>query len=214
MELDRGEILRYMGAQRGGGALDGMVDRAEKLVADAARPRHVYRLVDVLPEAGGIVLGGAEVESESLAGHLAGCGQAFLFACTLGPGVDVLIKRYTIAEMPLVPVLQACAAAFIEAYADKAQAELEEYAKGKGLFLRSRYSPGYGDFPLCYQRLFFDALEIPKRLGVFLTENFLMVPFKSITAVVGLSSDPSSCHVRRCMVCKAQGCPFRKEDMA
>ena len=58
-----------------------------------------------------------------------------------------MIKRYTVTEMPLVPVLQACAAAWTEALADQAQTQLEAEAKERGLYLRPRYSPGYGDFP-------------------------------------------------------------------
>ncbi len=213
MEWDKGEILRYLGAPRSDEALDGFIARAQKEVEAAARPRHTYRLVEARVEENKVSLGGTTLESPSLAKHLAGCEKAFLFACTLGPGVDALIRRFTITEMPLVPVLQACSAAYIEAYADKAQEELEAFAKEKGLYLRPRYSPGYGDFPLSAQEFLFRALEIPKKLGVALTENYLMVPFKSITAVIGLSPDPARCHIHRCMACPAQDCPFRKENV-
>ncbi len=212
MELDKQEILRYLSAPHSNETLDGLIDRAQKEVASAARPKHTYRLVNIQVKEPAVILGSTSFESKSLSQHLAGCEKAFLFACTLGPGVDILIKRFTIMDMPLVPVLQACSAAYIEAYADKAQLELEDYAKENGLYLRPRYSPGYGDFPLASQEFFFSALEIPRKLGVALTENYLMVPFKSITAVVGLSPDPSLCHIHRCMVCQAQNCPFRKED--
>lgn len=211
MEIDKREILRYLGAGRSDAALDGFIDRAQKEIDAAARPKSVSRLVDVQAGAESIILGGTRIESRTLAQHLAGCREAFLFACTLGPGIDTLIKRFTIAEMPMVPVLQAYSAAYIEAYADEAQQPLEDYAKEKGLYLRPRYSPGYGDFPLSSQVFLFAALEIPKKLGVALTENFLMVPFKSITAVIGLSADPSQCHIHKCMTCQAQNCPFRKE---
>lgn len=213
MELDKKEILRYMGASHSNDTLDAMISRAQKETEAAARPRHTYRLVDLRTEDSAVILGGTRIESTTLAQHLAGCRQAFLFACTLGPGVDTLIKRFSIAEMPMVPVLQACSAAYIEACADQAQLELERYAETHGLYLRPRYSPGYGDFPLSCQQFLFAALEIPKKLGVSLTENYLMVPFKSITAVVGLSSDPSLCHVHKCMTCLSKNCPFRKETL-
>lgn len=210
-EREKREILRYLGAGHSDAGLDAMIERAWKETGAAARPRHIARLVDAESRGDTVILDGEAIGSRSLAGHLAGCGQAFLFACTLGPGVDTLIKRFSIVEMPMAPVLQACAAAFIEAYADEAQKELEAYGKEHGLYLRPRYSPGYGDFPLSCQRFFFAALDITKRLGVSLTENCMMVPFKSITAVVGLSADPSLCHVHRCMSCTALDCPFRKE---
>lgn len=211
MELDKQEILRYLGAGHCSETLEAMITRAQKEIATAARPRHAYRLVSLEIQGAVVILEGTVIKSWNLAQHLAGCVQAFLFACTLGPGVDQLIKRYTIIEMPLVPVLQAVSTAYIEAYADQAQQEMEEYAQGKSLYLRPRYSPGYGDFSLSCQRLLFAALEITKKLGVSLTDDFLMVPYKSITSVVGLSPDPSRCHIHHCMDCFAKNCPFRKE---
>lgn len=214
MELDTHEIIRYLGASHSDSVLDGMIARAQKEVEAAASPRHTARLLPIEVGGDAVACGGARLESRALAQHLAGCGQAFLFACTLGPGVDRLIKRYSVAEPPMAPVLQACSAAYIEAYADQAQLELEQYAKGQGLYLRPRYSPGYGDFPLSCQKFLFAALDITKKIGVALTDHCMMVPCKSITAVIGLSPDPSLCHVGKCMACTAQNCPFRKETLA
>lgn len=212
MRLDKQEVLRYLGASGSGRLLDGWIIRAQEAVTAAARPRHTSRLVQAEIQGSTVVLGGTRLESRSLAQHLQGCREAFLFACTLGPGVDMMIKRYTISDVALAPVLQACSAAYIEAYADEAQQDLERYARKRGLYLRPRYSPGYGDFSLSSQRFLFAALDISRKLGVTLTEECLMIPFKSITAVVGLTEDATQCHIHRCMACTAQNCPFRKED--
>lgn len=212
--LNRKEILRYMNAPGGETALGSLIDRAEKEVINASTPKYVYRriAVDVDKEKGQVVLAGTLIQSRDLAMHLQSCFEGFLFASTLGPGVDILVKRYTITETPMLPVIQAVSAAYTEFCADNAQKELEIYATAHEQYLRPRYSPGYGDFSLSDQRFLFDALEIPKKLGVSLTESFLMVPFKSITAVIGLSRDPSLCHINKCMTCTAKNCPFRKDD--
>ena len=214
MTVDKREVLRYMGASHSNKILDSLITRAQGVVEAAARPRHVSRLVAAEVGDGAVLLGGTRLKSQSLAQHLRSCQSAFLFACTLGPGVDAAIKRFSITDMPLVPVLQAYSSAYIEAYADEAQQELESYAQSRSLYLRPRYSPGYGDFPLHSQRFLFAALEISKKLGVVLTDDCLMIPFKSITAIMGLSADPAQCHVHRCMTCTAQNCPFRKETSA
>lgn len=211
--MDRSEILRYLGASDSSGdALNEMIRRAEREIKQAANPRHLFRKFPIEVGKTSVRIGGTELISRNLAEHLQGCKEAFLFALTLGTGVDALIRRYTVSEIPFVPVLQACAAAYTEECADKAQRELEEYAAEHGLYLRPRYSPGYGDFSLESQKFFFAALDISKKIGVSLTESFLMIPFKSITAVIGLSSDPSLCHVGKCMTCTALNCPFRKES--
>jgi cobalamin-dependent methionine synthase I len=52
--------------------------------------------------------------------------------------------------------------------------------------LTPRFSPGYGDFPLSYQRVLIDLLDAPRVLGVSVTPSDLLVPVKSVTAVVGI----------------------------
>jgi len=211
--MDRNEILRYLGAAGSDeNVLNEMIDRAEREIERTANPKHLFRKFPIEVTKGSVRIGGTELISRNLAEHLQGCKEAFLFALTLGTGVDALIRRYTVSEMPFVPVLQACAAAYTEQCADEAQREPEQYAAEHGLYLRPRYSPGYGDFSLESQKFFFAALDISKKIGVSLTDSCLMIPFKSITAVIGLSSDPSLCHVGKCMTCTALNCPFRKES--
>lgn len=209
--LDRQEIMRYMGG--GDESLLPMIDRAEQEVIAAARPKHVSRHIPLHVDSlsGWIDLAGTRIESRDLAAHLVGCEEGVLFACTLGVGVDSLVKRYSFTDVPMLPVIQAVAAAYTEYCADTAQKEWEDYALQHKLYLRPRYSPGYGDFRLECQRFLFEVLQISKTIGVTLTDNYLMVPFKSVTAVIGLSEDPSLCHINKCMTCSAKNCPFRKE---
>lgn len=211
--LNRAEVLRYMGVSHCDATIDAMISCAEAKVIQAAQPKHVSKHVSITVDPGKCwtEIDGVLIDSRDLAQHLQGCREGFLFAGTLGVGVDVLVKRYNLTDVPMVPVIQAVAAAYIEDYVDQAQKELEEYAAQKGLYLRPRYSPGYGDFQLENQRFLFAALEIPKRIGVTLTDSLFMVPFKSITAVIGLSDDPSLCHINKCMSCSQKNCPFRRE---
>ncbi len=209
--MDKSEILRYLGAVPGTAELDTTIERAAKEIEAASVPRWVYRKFPICVDNSFVTLNGRKIDSKDLAQHLKGCREAFLFAFTLGPGVDRLIRRYSLSEMPFVPVLQACASAYTEEYADEAQRELEAYAEKQRLYLRPRYSPGYGDFSLEYQKFLFAALDVTKKIGVSLTDSCFMIPFKSITAVIGLSSDPSLCHIGKCMTCSALNCPFRKE---
>ncbi len=208
--LDRKEVLRYLGCRTENALLERMAVQAEKLVLQAAAPVHVFRRTAIRVEDDTTHVGTTALVSRDLAAHLNGCREVYLLALTLGPGIDRLIRRSEVADPPMVPVLQACAAVYTEFCADEIQKSLEAQAGRCGLYLRPRYSPGYGDFSLEYQRFFFDSLEITKRIGVFLTDSFLMIPCKSITAVLGLSEKGTQCHVGKCMSCKLNKCPFRK----
>ena len=52
-------------------------------------------------------------------------------------------------------ILQACAAAAIESFCDEQEEGLRKSVEGEKLFLRPRYSPGYGDFPIQWQHTLF-----------------------------------------------------------
>ena len=59
-----------------------------------------------------------------------------------------------------------------------------ELAPGEELV--ARYSPGYGDFPLAAQGALVALLDAPRKAGVSLTSSLLLVPPKSVTAVIGV----------------------------
>ena len=210
--MDKSEILRYMGAGPRAEGLDGLIHRAVEEVTGAARPQWVAREFPLEVQGSCSVVAGTPLESKSLADHLRGCGSVFLFALTLGPEVDRLLRRASLTDLAMMPVLQATAAALTEEWADRVQEELQQQAEQRGLFLRPRYSPGYGDLGLETQEFLFRALEVSKRTGITLTDSWMMVPSKSVSAFIGVSPDPSACHVGRCMICRRKDCPFRKEE--
>ena len=77
------------------------------------------------------------------------------------------------------------------------RAELEE----EHLYLRPRFSPGYGDFDICYQEPVVRMLNCAKTIGLTLTDSFMMTPTKSVTAVIGISTQKDRCPISGCEVC-------------
>ena len=106
-------------------------------------------------------------------------------------------------------ILQACAASLLEAYCDECCGALAGRGAAEGLFLRPRFSPGYGDFPITFQRPLLEALEAPKRIGLTATEAMMLTPTKSVTAVVGLSPEPD-CRPGGCAACGKADCAYRR----
>jgi len=106
-------------------------------------------------------------------------------------------------------ILDACAGSAIENVCDNFCADLAALAAPD--YLTDRYSPGYGDLPLEHQKVLFSALNITRRIGVTLTESGLMLPQKSVTAILGISPTPRG---RRsgCTHCPMnETCAYRKE---
>ena len=86
--------------------------------------------------------------------------------------------------MARAAVLQACAAAVTEAFCDEINQTIRDDAKKEGLICNPRYSPGFGDLTLDYQKTVFRKLN-PERIGVTLNDSLLMSPSKSVTALIG-----------------------------
>lgn len=54
------------------------------------------------------------------------------------------------------------------------------------------------------------TLEAGKRIGIKLTDSLLMMPSKSVTAVMGISKKPHRCDVRGCEACGKTDCAYRR----
>ncbi len=125
------------------------------------------------------------VESKSLARHVAGCHAAYLVCGTIGAEIDALQRRVAVASGADALIVQAIGAAAIEEWMDAVEGEIrQELEPGEDLV--SRFSPGYGDLPLEYQRTLLTILDTPRKIGVSLTDTLLMVPSKSVSAIVGV----------------------------
>ena len=133
-----------------------------------------------------------------------------LFAATIGEGADLLARKYGRINVAKAVVMQAAAAAMIETFCDEENEKLRAEAAEKGLYLRPRFSPGYGDFSLNHQRDFARVLEMQKTVGITLTESLLMLPSKSVTAVIGVSKQDARCVLSGCESCRNAGCTFRR----
>ena len=173
------EVARYL--RMGGTAPEGaLATRIGELVDEAARVSRPARIWRRLPVAQ------IPTPGTTLLRHLEGCAEAYLVCGTLGPGLDALQRRVSVTSGADALIAQAVGAALIERYMDGVEDEIRvELAPGETL--RVRYSPGYGDFPLAAQRDILAILDASRRIGVSLTDSLLMVPSKSVSAVVGVA---------------------------
>ena len=208
------ETRRYLGYGKSetDAATEEMIGSCIDEIFQTCTPRFLEKESGLtLPEGKAEIITDAfQTESRNLRKNLEGCERILFFAATLGAGADLLIQKYERIRMSRAVVLQAAAAACIEACCDRENARLKlEYEK-KGWFMRPRFSPGYGDFSLECQKGILGALEAGKRIGLTLTDSLLMAPSKSVTAVIGLSRIPGGCTVKGCEACGKSDCAYRR----
>lgn len=212
MDIRTKEAVRYLGYGRHAidePTLELIQDSFQELdqVADA---RFVYRIFEIIEEnENQLTIGGFRIQSKNLYKNLKNCKQGIVFCATLGTGVDLLLKRYSVSDISKAVVLQACAAAFLEEYCDRMQKQIEEGLE-KGLYLRPRFSPGYGDFSISHQKELLQMTDASKKIGLALTEGYMLTPTKSITAVMGISSEARDCTIKGCEMCTKEDCIYRR----
>jgi hypothetical protein len=151
-----------------------------------------------------------QVRSKNLEKNLQDCEKILIFGATLGSRVDGLLRRYGRLQMSKAVILQAASVAMLETFCDWKNEVLRKEYQEKGWYMRPRFSPGYGDFPLECQQGIAAALELSKRIGVMLTDRLMMTPSKSVTAVMGLSQRPQICRVQGCEACGKKDCGYRR----
>ena len=107
-------------------------------------------------------------------------------ACTLGMDAERRL-RTTGAQHPLEgAVLDAACSAYVEAAVEQMDQQVKTDAAAHGLAGNWRFSPGYGDCPLSAQRSIVNALNATRLIGLTVTPTSLLMPTKSVTAVIGL----------------------------
>lgn len=208
------EAIRYLGY--GQHAVDkttlAMIDSSFIELESCADKRSVYRIFEYNQEADVLNIGTMKIKSRNLERNLRGCKYAALFGATLGAQVDLLLRKHSVTDMARTVVLQACAAACLEEYCDECQEEIGRKAAGQGLWMRPRFSPGYGDFDIHYQGEILRMLDAPKKIGLTMTESCMLTPVKSVTALIGLSTEKTDCHRDGCEVCGKTDCIYRRNQ--
>ena len=198
-DINRREVLRYLGYknQEADENVSRIVEDCLELLWKNVSPKYRVREFPLTLGADNRIDGEVfQTKSRNLSVNLKDCEKILVFAATLGVGADYLIQKYNRLEMSRAVILQAASAAMIEEYCDQVCEGLKKEYEEKGLYLRPRFSPGYGDFSLSCQSAVLDALDAGKHLGIKLTDSFLMMPSKSVTAVIGVSQKPHRCDVK------------------
>ncbi len=117
--------------------------------------------------------------------HLDQCEYVSALACTIGPGLEDEIERLANAgEVTESYLLDAIGGWMADYMADRVDETIERVFKKAGYERTKRYSPGYGDWELENQSNLL-ALTEADRIGIALTDTSIMIPRKSVSAVIG-----------------------------
>lgn len=210
--IHENEALLYLG-YRGGTLPENIhetIAHCEKILLKTARPRIVWRQFDLKDD---LTFSGTDFRpaGNDVKNLLKDCRRVVLFAATLGTEVEALLRRTQVRDMAEAVVLDCCASSAIENVCDNFCADMQEAVAPQ--YLTDRFSPGYGDLPFAQQKEVCGILDIGRRIGVNLSPGGLMIPQKSVTALMGIADTPQNKRFRGCAYCSLfETCTLRKEN--
>lgn len=177
LPINENEIIARIGQKLDDGSLQYYLN----LVNSVAVYRYAYVRTNVSISGRICNLGFSNVESDALAKVFTGCNEAIVMVVSLGTEVDRLITRLNVQDPADAYIVDGIASAMVESLANYVNSIICE-----GISATKRFSPGYGDFPLEFQIPLLERLNAYHTTGVTLNESLLMIPMKSISAVIGI----------------------------
>ena len=207
------EALRYIGVPKGK-ADTHLIEKVEQgfsLLKEIAQPRVVYQQMGIELGEESVTITGTtcKVKSRDLHRLFENCHACIVMAATLGMEVDRQIALKQKIDMLEAMIFDSCASVWIDKICDDTEAEIMQMIT-EGEYLTMRFSPGYGDVPLETSAEIIEVLCTQKKIGLSLTESQMLVPTKSITALIGVSNQKEN-RQKSCGYCNlVKSCMYRR----
>jgi hypothetical protein len=135
---------------------------------------------------------------------------AFLIS-SLGEEVELWSKHFMDNNEMLKGYLaDKIASELVEQLADRTELMLENELKEIELEATNRYSPGYCGWSVADQQNLFSLLP-PKFCGVSVNDNSMMIPIKSVSAVIGVGKNVEKKNYE-CSICEIDFCYKRERN--
>lgn len=204
--INKNAILKYLSYRSGEipGEIMEEIDRALAIVEKVSRPKYVYRVIGKDDPILKDILMGQDIND-----MVKDSFKIILLAVTLGQEIEMEVRRLSFTDLSLSVVTDAAASAAVEALADNVAETLQK--DFEGFYFTDMFSPGYGDLPIGIQDKFLTLINAKKELGLTTTREGIMVPRKSISAIMGVSKNKQTHRHRGCESCRLfMDCEFRK----
>ena len=218
--IPKDEVLRYLGYknQNIDEQLNILIDETREECKKLIFPKYIYATYKTIIKDEGVILEGTNLilPGNDIKEHLKNAEKTVLMAVTLGGDIQKKISFYEKINLTKALILDACATTVVEEICDMLEDYIKEEAENESYAITFRYSPGYGDLQITIQKDFLNTLRADKTIGLTASESHLLLPRKSVTAIIGLIPKDKAVEVkkRNCEVCSNyKNCNFRREGI-
>lgn len=221
IEIDKKEVLRYLKYknQNIDDNLSKMIEESILETKKIINPRFIYRKYlikklkyndeknELMLEDGNIVF-----KSNDLYKLLENCNECMLISATLGLEIERELRKLTYTNLTKGVILDACATTAIEEVCDIVQDNISRDLQKINKYITSRYSPGYGDLSIEYNVQINNILNSHNKLGLTVNHSGIMIPRKSVIAIIGVSDKKTKSTKKTCENCdNVKNCEYKKE---
>lgn len=214
LNIDKNQILRYLGyrGQEISNEIHSLIEECIKEIKTLVSLRSTYKYSKVqINNQVNLIDIDLKLEGKDIIRHLEKSNRCCVMAATLGSEVDRKILYYEKVNMTKAVILDACATTAIEEYCDFIENEVKKVVEKDKLNINWRYSPGYGDLDISIQRDLLKSLDAEKIIGLTVSSHNILIPRKSVTAIIGIIPKEVIVKKKSCNQCnKFDSCKFRK----
>jgi len=150
--------------------------------------------------------------SPSIMNLLKGASYLVFGVATIGSSLEnKVFELFSQGEYPRAVALDAVGTVSVRSLCNYMRSLVCQESKEQNLQTTKYFSPGSGDWDISQQKNIFQIIPVDK-IGVKLTEPYMMVPQKSLSWIIGIGKNitiPSK-NNHSCQICQATNCQFRK----
>lgn len=220
MQIDKNEVLRYLGYKPGHTkANTNMLDKIDYYAAlgvTLLEPNTSYRIFSDLS----ITEAGVQINDvplllpgQDITNLLKQAKKVCIVAATIGPQLEQRVAElFKQDEYAAATILDAVGSDAVEKVADQLQQQLGNIAKRQGLEVTWRYCSGYGDLPLQVNSQLASVTNA-SNIGITVTTTHMLLPQKSMLGIVGFNlPGVDTPLMNKCALCKAENCAYRNRS--
>lgn len=190
-------------------ALDGSIRKARSL----ARPKYIYMEKRILQMGADFIEieGPIRLSTSRIPQYITGATHMVFSLVTIGDGIEKEAGLLTSGKDPLNGYLLDRIGSFaVESLAENMEKRLRKIYSMEKKSVSSRFSPGYCDWPIEEQSKMASIIDFSKA-GVSLNEACMMVPKKSISAIVAVADEGIFKEfISSCDICENKDCGYRR----
>lgn len=216
--VNRSEVLRYLGysGQDINDDLNFKIDECIQETKENIETKYTYEIYDIKNDLSSNTIefknSTLKLESKDLSELLKDCDKCVLMSATLGFNIEKNIRRYSYKNLTKGVIIDACATTSIEEVCDMVQESILQDVSKEDKHLTMRYSPGYGDLDIRANKDILNLLNAHRKIGVTVTDTGIMIPRKSVVALIGITDKKINKVKRTCENCSNRdNCEFRRK---